>query len=80
MDVFERAQPWPAGSASDLAACGDDAILSMIDRLFGAGLVLESVSQVVPSPCADRLQGVVEQLDLTIRQLRIVLCHNTTEN
>ena len=65
------------GRSQTLQLDDEDEILSIVDRLFGVGLVLESVCQVVPSSTADRLQAVVEEIDLTITDLRRTLCRHS---
>lgn len=68
------AQAVPSLAASDWAAAGPDDLMDVfalvVHRLFGIGLVLESVSGMADGPVAARLQHAVEELDAVIRYVR----------
>lgn len=42
----------------------------VVDRLFGAGLTLQSAADVADGPAADRLRRAVDELDAIIHDLR----------
>ncbi|MFK0156129.1 PAS domain S-box protein [Streptomyces sp. NPDC090493] len=45
----------------------------VIQRVFGAGLALQSTAARLPGPDADRLHTVIDELDATIRELRTTI-------
>ncbi|MXM64723.1 PAS domain S-box protein [Streptomyces sp. HUCO-GS316] len=45
----------------------------VIQRVFGAGLALQSTAARLPGPGADRIHGVIGELDATIRELRTTI-------
>ncbi|WP_282702309.1 PAS domain-containing sensor histidine kinase [Streptomyces sp. CC219B] len=45
----------------------------IIQRVFGAGLALQSTAARLPQPEADRVHSVIDELDATIRELRTTI-------
>ena len=43
---------------------------TVIQRMFASGLSLQAIATAVPEPVRDRLLSVVDDLDITIRELR----------
>ncbi len=46
---------------------------TVIQRLFAVGLAIQSIAGTAPSPAADRLKGVIADIDDTIRQVRTTI-------
>jgi len=46
---------------------------TVIQRLFGAGLALQATLQIVPEAARTRLEGTIDDLDDTIRELRAAI-------
>lgn len=62
----DRVQRQRCPSATPLAELAD----TLVHRIFGVGLVLQSAASLADGPVAERLTRAVDELDAIIREVR----------